>query len=292
MISESIKHKAIEIISGHTGKQILKFESQAIGGGDINAACKLTSGLETYFIKYNDAFKYPAMFMVEAMGLNVLKAANELYIPEVIGYGEADKDAFLILEYINQGVKIDNFWHDFGHRLALLHTHTSEYFGLDNDNYIGSLHQSNNKQITWSNFFVEERLLPQIKLARNKGEIRKLTVDRLENFFKYIEELFPKEKPSLVHGDLWNGNYMIAPDGTAALIDPAVYYGHREMDIAMTQLFGGFPKEFYEGYNERYPMEKDWRKRMDYYNLYPLMVHVNLFGGGYLHSVENIINKF
>ena len=85
---------------------------------------------------------------------------------------------------------------------------------------------------------------------------------------------------------------MIAPDGTAALIDPAIYYGHREMDIAMTQLFGGFPKEFYEGYNERYPMEKDWRKRMDYYNLYPLMVHVNLFGGGYLHSVENIINKF
>ena len=292
MISENIKLKAIEIILDYTGKQITNFESQSEGGGDINAACKLTSGLETYFIKYNDAFKYPAMFMVEAMGLNLLKKANELYIPEVIGYGETEKDAFLILEYINQGVNVNEFWHDFGHRLAQLHTHTSESFGLDNDNYIGSLHQSNNKHKIWSSFFIEERLLPQIKLARNKGEIRKLTVDRFENFFKYIEELFPKENPSLVHGDLWSGNYMVVPDGTAALIDPAVYYGHREMDIAMTQLFGGFPKEFYEGYNESYPMETNWRKRMDYCNLYPLMVHVNLFGGGYLHSVENIINKF
>ncbi len=292
MISENIKNKTIEMLSTYTGEQITHLESQSVGGGDINAACKLKTKTGVYFIKYNNAVKYPAMFVVEAMGLKLLKEADELFIPEVIGYGEAENDSFLLMEFIEQGIRITDFWQDFGNRLAHLHKHTATYFGLDNDNYIGSLHQSNIKHDTWTAFFINERMLPQIKLARNKGAISKKLVDTFENFFKYIDEIFPVENPAMLHGDLWNGNYMVSPDGTATLIDPAVYYGHREMDIAMTQLFGGFSKEFYESYNEHYPMQADWRKRMDYCNLYPLMVHVNLFGGGYINSVESIINKF
>ena len=132
----------------------------------------------------------------------------------------------------------------------------------------------------------------QIEIARKKGEIDQNAVKQFNNLFGRLNEIFPNEKPSLVHGDLWNGNYLVDQEGNVCLIDPAVYYGFREMDIAMTKLFEGFLPAFYESYIDEYPLEKGWQERVDICNLYPLMVHVNLFGGGYAMQVESILRRF
>ena len=181
---------------------------------------------------------------------------------------------------------------DFGHSLAALHRHSSGFYGLDHGNYMGSLTQTNTKHPDWSSFFIEERLERQLIRAKNSGYFSTEDVVRFQRLFSQFKTLCPAEKPSLVHGDLWGGNYLVSGQGRACLIDPAVYYGHREVDIAMSTLFGGFDPEFYSSYNEVFPMEKGWRERLDIYNLYPLLVHLNLFGSGYLGSIERIIRKF
>ena len=165
-------------------------------------------------------------------------------------------------------------------------------FGLDHDNYIGSLPQSNHQHTSWVEFFIEERLEKQIALAKNSGALNNSTIQQFNNLFKRLKEIIPEEKPSLLHGDLWNGNYMLAADGCACLIDAAVYYDHREMDLAMTRLFGGFPEEFYESYHETFPLSSGFEERVDIHNLYPLLVHVNLFGGSYISQVKSVLSRF
>ena len=164
-------------------------------------------------------------------------------------------------------------------------------FGLDHDNYIGSLAQSNKKHADWISFFMEERIRPQLKLAMDKKLIDEGTVKQFDKLFDHFDRLIPKEKPALLHGDLWNGNFLVSDSSRAALIDPAVYFGHREMDLAMTTLFGGFDSEFYRAYDEVFPLEKGFEKRVDIHNLYPLLVHVNLFGGGYVRQVKAVLNN-
>ena len=268
-------------------------DSVSIGGGCINDCYKIKTSSGNFFLKYNDAKRYPEMFEAEAKGLHILKKANEIYIPEVISYGEesASGGSFLILEYIESGKK-NNFFENFGKRLARQHKYSSEKFGLDHNNYIGSLPQSNKFHDNWNEFFILERLEKQIQLARNFNRIDHSTMKQFNNLFKHIEEIFPNENPALLHGDLWSGNYLTTPDGAPCVIDPAVYYGHREMDIGMTKLFGGFSPEFYDSYNEHYPLEKGWQQRIDVANLYPLMVHVNLFGGSYLMQVQSVLKRF
>jgi len=163
---------------------------------------------------------------------------------------------------------------------------------LDHNNYIGSLHQSNQKHDKWVSFFIEERLNPQLKLAYDSGKINSSILEKFEVMFLVLEEIFPVEKPSLLHGDLWSGNLMTDNFGNPCLIDPAVYFGFREMDLAMTTLFGGFDSEFYESYQRINHLETGWQERFDICNLYPLLVHVNLFGEGYLSSVKNILKRF
>jgi protein-ribulosamine 3-kinase len=232
------------------------------------------------------------MFEMEARGLSILHSANAIKIPEVIVTGDADGISYLVLEFIDPGTRRSDFWKDFGRKLAALHRHSSGSFGLDHDNYIGSLQQSNLQRKTWIEFFITERLEKQIELANNLGSISNLIIQQFHNVFKRLPDLIPVEKPSLVHGDLWNGNYIVAEDGSACLIDPAVYYGHREMDLAMMRLFGGFGHELYEAYNEVFPLENGFESRIDIHNLYPLMVHVNLFGESYLSQVKAILSRF
>ena len=157
---------------------------------------------------------------------------------------------------------------------------------------MGSLPQANTFHSDWSSFFIEERLEPQLVAARDSGYFSSHDDERFQRLFKSFPSICPAEKPSLVHGDLWSGNYIVSDEGRACLIDPAVYYGHREVDIAMTTLFGGFDPEFYSSYDEAFPMEKGWEDRLEIYNLYPLLVHLNLFGAGYLGSIERIIRRF
>jgi fructosamine-3-kinase len=273
-------------------KTIRLISISPVSGGDINESFYMSTSAGDYFIKINSASRFPQMFEKEASGLNLLTETGEIKVPKHVEFGEKNDVSFLIMDFIRSGSKSRSFWNDFGQKLANLHKHSSNYFGLDYDNYIGSLKQSNKKHKTWSAFFMEERLDVQVKLARNNGQIGKETVMSFDRFYKKLNEIFPFEPSSLLHGDLWGGNYMVDEKGDPVVIDPAIYYGHREMDLGMTKLFGGFDPRFYDAYNQSYPLESGWQKRMDFCNLYPLMVHVNLFGGSYINSVKSILRKF
>lgn len=230
------------------------------------------------------------MFTSEADGLATLKRAGKIYTPAVICTGEAGEYSYILLEFLEQGRRNTSFMQDFGRLLGQQHRVTAGYFGNTIDNYMGSLPQSNKQHPDWAAFFIEERLKKQVSVTREYFTSSDLaSFDRL---YARLEELLPKEPPALLHGDLWGGNYMVGKDGRACLIDPAVYYGHREIDIAMTTLFGGFDENFYGSYQEEYPMEKGWQKRLDILNLYPLLIHLNLFGSGYLGSITSIIRRF
>jgi protein-ribulosamine 3-kinase len=270
--------------SGETHTQITSVTP--ISGGDINRAFQLRTQSGSYFLKYNDANRFPRMFETEALGLKLLKRPGAPRVPEVLAHGESGKHTWLLLEYITQGGYGKNFWDDFGFSLAQLHKNSQETFGLDHDNYVGSLPQSNKTHQSWPDFFIEERLGRQLEMARKKGLLDSALMRSFENLFKVIPSIFPSEPPALVHGDLWSGNFMSDTYGNPCIIDPAVYYGFREMDIAMSKLFGGFSSRFYESYHEAFPLASGWQQRLDICNLYPLLVHVNLFGGGYLGSVR------
>ncbi len=284
----SSNSKFADLIARHRDATLLSVS--AVHGGSINNCFHLLTDKGSFFLKENDAVSFPGMFEAEKKGLVVLKKANAFIVPEVILLAEENGTSFLLMEFLQKS--IDKYeWRDAGKKLALLHKNTSENFGLDHHNYIGSLSQSNTQQSTWAEFYSQERILPQLKLARDQKKIDSSLVEKGERFCTKLDEIFPAEKPALLHGDLWSGNFFFSKNGPA-IFDPAVYYGHREMDLAMTKLFGGFDAEFYEGYEEEFPLEKDWRSRIDFCNLYPLLVHVNLFGGSYLEDVRGILDKF
>jgi fructosamine-3-kinase len=292
MIPEQIQKAFLQFLSEHFSKPVGLHSVLPLSGGSINEAFRLETSVGAFFVKFNHASAYPGMFAKEAKGLQILRKAAEIRIPEVIHQAETADFSFLILEFIREGFLKKDFWDFFGRRLADLHRHTDTAFGLDHDNYMGSLIQRNRQHSDWISFFIEERLEPQLKLAREKGAVSVQLIRQAESMYRYLEEIIPVEKPALIHGDLWNGNWLAGDAGNPCLIDPAVYYGHREVDLSMTRLFGGFPADFYEAYREAFPLEKGWEKRTDIFNLYPLLIHVNLFGGGYIAQVKLILGNF
>lgn len=267
-------------------------DTSAVSGGCINECYKLNTREESYFVKYNFAHSFPDMFVAEAKGLSLLKSAQTIHVPEVIYQNEAGKYEFLLLEYIAEGNKTRDFWENFGRNLARLHCTSHEFFGLDHDNYIGSLPQLNKQGLTWEEFLVLNRLDPLVRKAFDQKLLSREDIKGFERIYPKIENLLPKEKPSLLHGDLWSGNFIVNSQGEACLIDPAVYYGHREMDMAMTKLFGGFPVDFYNFYNEENPLEKGWEKRVEFNQIYPLLVHLLLFGSSYAQQIRYILRKY
>lgn len=292
MLDHSLQLQVQQVISNHTGKQISIDSFKTVSGGDINEAYRVTTNEGLFFVKLNDANSYPEMFEQEALGLTELAKTNIIQTPEVIATGKTEFDAFLLLEWIEQGSPSSTFWEDFGIQLAKLHQTTNDRFGWMNNNYIGSLVQYNSWTEDWSEFFILNRLEPQLKFAMERGLMNRFHSVKFEKLFHKLDDLFPKEQPALLHGDLWSGNFMLSSEGNPVVIDPAVYYGHREMDLAMTKLFGGFNSQLYQSYNEEFPLETDWDERVLLCNLYPLLVHVNLFGVGYLHQVENALRRF
>jgi protein-ribulosamine 3-kinase len=263
-----------------------------VGGGCINPGGRLRTTQGDFFLKWNSATKFSKMFEAEARGLTLLRKPSVIHIPEVIATASLSQWQFLLLELIEGKKKSPRYWQNLGQQLALLHKNSSPSFGLDHDNYIGSLPQLNQRKNKWVDFFIEQRLRVQVELALKNSEINPQLAVQFELLFKKLPQLLPEENPSLLHGDLWSGNLITDSTGEPCLIDPAVYYGNREAEIAFTLLFGGFSTTFYESYNENYPLLPGSSTRSDIYNLYPLMVHVNLFGGGYLSQVISILNRF
>lgn len=292
MISGQIKNKIQSVLKKIFPENIEIRSISPLSGGCINACYKLNTSTGNFFIKLNSSSRFPGMFESEAKGLKLLKSTRAIQIPEVLFCGEDGETGFLMLEFIERGTPGEHFFRLFGEQLANLHKNFSDFSGLEHDNYIGSLKQSNRPHKSWVDFFKEERLGKQVELAKANKAMDEHTVKKFHHLFKRLSGIFPEEKSSLLHGDLWNGNYLAAANGNACLIDPAVYYGFREMDLAMSKLFGGFPPEFYESYQFHFPMEKGWEERADVCNLYPLMVHVNLFGGGYLQEVKSILKRY
>lgn len=263
-----------------------------VGGGSINDARRINTSEGSFFVKLNDAEPFPGMFEAEAKGLAFLAEHSSFEIPKPIATGETLDKQWIIMEIITSGAKKPDYWENFGRRMAEMHKRTNDTFGLSYDNYIGSLPQYNKPTAEWPEFFVEQRLKPQLEMAKSKSLASSEIVRLFEKVFSRAERYFPKEPPAALHGDLWTGNFMTTASGDATIFDPSVAFGHREMDIGMSKLFGSFDNKFYAAYNEVYPMEKGWEQRVNIANLYPLMAHVNIFGGSYTSQVMNILRKY
>lgn len=291
-LSGSLIERLCEDLAHHTGRAVDIERDVPLGGGSINDCYRLDTDTGLFFVKVNAADQHPSMFEAEADGLRRLSLTGAVQVPKVIALGEDHDTSYLLLEHIDGGPKSATFWEAFGRSLAQLHRNTSPSFGLQRNNYIGPLKQVNTPRSSWAQFFITDRLELQVRLARDRKRLGDGAVLRFERLYAELPSLFPVEPPALLHGDLWSGNFLCDASERPVLIDPAVYYGHREMDIAMTRLFGGFDDAFYTTYNNERPLQQGWQDRLDLWNLYPLLVHVNLFGGPYAAQVETILQRF
>ncbi len=277
----------IETIATTCGLQLSGCKQ--VAGGDINEAYSLYSNTNKYFLKLNDAQAFPSMFIMEANGLDALRANSNIIVPGVMAKGVAGGRQWLLLQWLEKGAITKNAMEEFGAALAAMHQQPQAHFGWTSNNYIGSLPQINTPHEAWHSFFTLCRIMPVVKILFDAGSFSITDVTAAESFCTHA--LLPEEPASLLHGDLWSGNYMIDASGHAAIFDPAVYYGHREMDLGMTKLFGGFNESFYAAYHEVYPLQPGWQQRLYITQLYPLLVHAVLFGGHYIQSVREIIKK-
>jgi len=264
-----------------------------VGGGCIHRAHKLRSADGFFFLKWSTAADGGLMLAAEAYGLRLLAEA-QVRVPSVIGQGDGQDGcpAFLLLEWIESRAGFDQA--AAGRMMAILHQAAAgDVYGLDVDNYIGSSPQVNGWLADWVDFFRERRLRPQMELAARNGYLLAGRRRALESFMQRLDDLLGgiPRRPALLHGDLWGGNMIADQSGQPVLIDPAVYFGDREADLAMTALFGGFSNTFYAAYHEVYPLVDGWRERFRIYNLYHLLNHLNLFGEGYGSQVDAVVGS-
>lgn len=260
---------------------------QAVGGGDISPAWHAQAGQQHWFVKTGPA-QLTALFTAEAAGLDALRASGAVRVPAVLGHGSQAAGAYLLLEWLElQPGSADA---RLGETLAALHGHTAAIFGWERDNFIGRTPQANTQTGDWAVFWRDRRLGPQLQWVAARGGSNRLhdlgarLLDKLPVFFSAYQPV-----ASLLHGDLWRGNQARLPDGTPVIFDPAVYYGDRETDLAMSELFGGFNADFYAAYQTVWPTDAGYATRRRLYQLYHVLNHFNLFGGGYGAQAENLI---
>ncbi|MCC8019396.1 MAG: fructosamine kinase family protein [Rikenellaceae bacterium] len=269
-----------EIIENRLSRKVV---SMPYGDGVVE-----TEGGDRYFLKKG---RRSAAFRCEASGLAELAAAEGINVPGAVLWG----DDFILSEYIEPGRPADGFYTELGRMVARLHRRTGPRFGFREDNFIGANPQPNIAEgaeaTDWAEFYYGKRLKYQLEMALGTGYFGKRVWDILYRLRETVDRMLSHvdEPPTLLHGDLWSGNYLCSTTGAPYLIDPAVYYGHRETDIAMTMLFGGFPEEFYRAYDEAYPLQDGWRERVPLYQLYHVLNHLNIFGSGYLRQAESLI---
>ncbi len=277
-------------ISHATGTPFAISRATAASGGCIHSSWVLEAADARYFAKTNDA-RFAATFEAESDGLAALGAAG-IRVPHPLAQGEADGHAFLVLEHLALGHGTGAGFRELGRRLARLHGHRGSEFGWPRDNFIGLTPQPNAQRTWWTEFWQRERLAPQLALAAGNGHDGSLQTLG-ERVIDAVPRLLAGHEPapSLLHGDLWSGNAGFLETGTPVVFDPAVYYGDAEADLAMTELFGGFPAGFYEGYREVRPIEEGYRLRRVLYNLYHVLNHLNLFGEGYRAQAERMMER-
>ncbi len=278
--------KQIEIA---TDQRFTALITSRIAGGDINSAYRLQGANRSYFVKLNRSELLP-MFEAELAGLEELSQTKTVRIPTAIVCGTTDSHSFLVLENIEFGLSTPASDRLLGQQIAQLHQLQQLYFGWHRHNTIGSMPQSNNRCENWLTFWREQRLSFQLNLAAQKGYGGRLQTSGIR-LLSDMDVFFTdyKVKPALLHGDLWAGNAAVDECGNPVIFDPACYYGDRETDLAMTELFGGFSQDFYAAYQDIYPLDPNYSTRKSLYNLYHLLNHLNLFGGSYLRQSENTI---
>lgn len=281
----------VEQIEVKTGRTFSFVSAHALGGGDINSAFRLQGEDNAYFIKLNRT-ALVSMFAAEFTGLRELAATHTLRVPEPVVYGTTAEHAFLVLEHLEFGVAGQTSSRLLGQQLAQLHRPVQPYFGWHRDNTIGSTQQPNPQCDDWVDFWRAQRLGFQLELAKKHGFGGRLQAAG-ERLCCDLAALFAdyKPQPSLLHGDLWAGNAAVDKQDNPVIFDPACYYGDRETDLAMTELFGGFSRDFYAAYQSAWPLDQGYAVRKTLYNLYHLLNHLNLFGGGYLRQAEDAIAK-
>lgn len=288
MVTPQLK-ELIEAISHKLGTAILSYNT--VHGGDINHALRIETATNTYFCKYNTSVDHRGIIESEAAGLELLHD-NGINIPCSISLIALTSQSGLLMDWIESvGLRPNSDDEkSLATQLCKLHQVNHTKYGGANDNFIGSLPQPNNWYDNITDYYYESRLLPQFKMAFDKGYLSDHKA--LKTIAINLGSLIPYEEPTLIHGDLWSGNYMISKDNLAYLIDPSVSYGHREMDIAMLHLFGQVPEGVMSLYNEQTPLIKGWQYRMDIFQLYYLLVHLNIFGRSYLAQVRKILSRY
>lgn len=278
-------------IGATTGQPFHCQQTQRTGGGCINESHVVSGEGQRYFVKLNHASLHE-MFAAEADGLDEIAASQTIRVPQVICHGVSGQKSYLVLEHVEFGRGNSQGHVQLGRDLARMHRHTSARFGWWRDNTLGATPQPNRQCDHWVDFWREQRLGHQLQLAAENGyggELQSLGAQLLD----HLDDFFVGHQPeaSLLHGDLWSGNYAIAVDGAPLIFDPAPYYGDRETDLAMTELFGGFPAGFYQAYQQEYPLAPGYQQRRVLYNLYHILNHLNLFGGGYLRQSITMMGR-
>ncbi len=295
-MQSGLRREVERALTEHLGEEVQVSSRRSLGGGCVNNAERLDTNAGPFFVKSNPT-PLPGLFEREAEGLRALSSVGSLTVPEPIhaSSGGVDFPPFLLMVYIESNrERCKDFFGEFGRRLAQLHRNgTAPRYGFENDNYCGSTSQPNGWTEDWVEFWREHRLGHQLRLAERNGfagELQTLGARLMERLPELIAE--PAEPPTLLHGDLWSGNFMVDSKGDPALIDPATYYGRREADLAMTMLFGGFDSRFLVAYEEEWPLAPGSEERLEVYKLYHLLNHLNLFGGGYRKSCIEVMERF
>ncbi len=263
--------------------------TRSVGGGCINQGYKISGNSQNYFVKVNQANQVE-MFVAEALGLKQMAATETITIPKPICWGVTGNSCYIVLQWLDFGGRNNRSWRSMGRQLAQMHQHrTNDNFGWDTNNTIGSTPQINNWMDNWADFFAEQRIGYQLRLAKRKGG----NFPDTNQVIAAVRAKLADRKPeaSILHGDLWSGNADITRDGKPVIFDPATYFGDRETDIAMTELFGGFPNAFYQGYNQQWQLDPGYKQRKSLYNLYHILNHFNLFGGGYGSQANRMIQQ-
>jgi fructosamine-3-kinase len=289
----AVRSEVEDALRKHTGDRSDIASVTRVGGGCISpSTCIASAKGERWFLKWSAGRSPSDFFHQEARSLRALRGTGVIRVPEVV----AASDSWLLLEWLEPGRGTGNSWAKLGRDLAALHGVAAEMFGWECDNYIGSLPQENQQRADWPVFWRDARIVPQLERALAAGHLSSAEGKRFDSFLDSVADVLAvgnEEGAALLHGDLWNGNVHMMVSGEAALVDPSTYYGHREVDLAMAELFGGFGQAFFEAYDEALPLLAGYREqRRSAYQLYYLLVHVNLFGRGYVDGALRVVRDY